>query len=680
MSKDVQLAQLRSAIDRASQLYYTPGCQSPLTDDEFESLMADLRELDPEDPRLTRVGVPYSDEDLKNKVPHRIPMGSLDNTDGGIAGFDPWYTKLVNQTTSDLSLVMSLKMDGASACVDYERGKLVRVVSRGDGRVGEDLTVNGIKWVGVPTQLPKPWTGTIRGEVMLYHEDFEAMQAAQTDDEELSNPRNVGNGIMGRNSGEDSDKLRFVAFNMVGEGNIATMTDKFKILKVLGFDVVRNWTVTGDADQIIEQVRDRFEKLEGEDRVRLPFDIDGLVVCVDDIAIQHKLTKDEKDELRPKFARAIKFATAKAATRVVGVTVTVGHTGAIVPTADLETVHVGGVNVDSALLNNWNVDSESPSAAHVKIGDVVEVERAGDVVPKITRIIQDDPDGEVIEEPPVCPACGSHTTRTNRGKEGVITFCSKPESCPAASQYRIRHYIKKTKILGVGSGLLDALTQDGLVETPVDLYKLTVESVENLQMGTNAKNKPIRVGHSRATDLIKEIDKTKTLRLDIFLGALGIDLLGQRRVKLISDEVEGLTTLDAWLDASNLEAINGDTIRESVTTGIENKRDLINELREIVTVEPLDAPPKKKNESDDTPDDSLLKGKSFCFTGTRDFQDQIEPNGGVVKSGISKKLDYLVQKDATSQSKKTEKAEGYGVKIIGIATLRAVLDGERELP
>jgi DNA ligase (NAD+) len=688
MTNKTELSQLRSAIDRASQLYYTPGCESPVTDDEYEALMGQLREIAPEDPRLTRVGVPYSAEDLRDKRNHSIPMGSLDNTDDSITGFAAWYDKvlaLLNVESADINV--SLKMDGNSVALQYDSGILVEAISRGNGEVGESLTANAVKWLGVPTNLPVPFTGTVRGEAILYKAEFEKLKEA---DPELTNPRNVGSGVLGRSDGTDSDKIRLVAFNLVDPRmKTRSLGIKFKALERMGFSPVRHQVIGGTRDEVVATVEKFFDQIESE-RDSLPFEIDGIVVMIDDVSLQDSITKDRKDALRPKYGRAVKFVTAKAQTKVTGVTITLGHTGVIIPTVILEPVYVGGVTVSNVLLNNWNAASESPSAAHVAIGDTVEIARQGDVIPKIVRVVEMPTDRQPIEEPKVCPICGAPTTRVLRDKEGAATYCTNKE-CSGQSIGKLDHYIGDSKkgvgILGVGDGVLNALVTSGLVSTPSDLYRLKLENLVDLSIGENKDGAAIRFGQRRATALLAEIEKSKSLPLTKFLGALGVPLLGRRRVEIVANE-QGLITLEDWLNEEKLRSIPGDVMRKTIADGLREARPIIDDLLAVgIIVTPhvsstlpafdlnaggseVAAPvgPKK------------IAGSTFCWTGTRELLDETKAAGGIEKSGISAKLDYLVQKDATSSSNKTMKAESLGVKIISIDCLRAVLSGERELP
>ena len=206
MGQNTRLAELRSAIDRTAQLYHTPGCISPIDDAEYDALMNELRSIDPSDERLTRVGTPYSSSGMRQEVDHKMPMGSLDNTIGSIAGFEPWYANVCSLAGAhSLDVNASLKMDGLSVELIYEVGKFKQAVTRGNGSVGLDITANAVRWIGVPTVLSAPFSGSIRGECMLYHSEFEQIKQANPG-EDYSNERNLCSGIAGRTDGKDNEK------------------------------------------------------------------------------------------------------------------------------------------------------------------------------------------------------------------------------------------------------------------------------------------------------------------------------------------------------------------------------------------------------------------------------------------------------------------------------------------
>lgn len=676
---DVKIATLSTAIDKADQAYHRHGA-SALTDAEYDALKAELRHIDPSNSILKRVGIPYSADELKTKVQHEIPVGSLENTDGGISGIVPWVEKITEKLgTSDYEIIASHKLDGCTAVATYENGELVRVVTRGNGEVGEDITANAVQWKGMPTRLPIDASLIVRGEIIMFKEEFDAHMAEKgRTDENISNPRNIGAGIISRKDGQYNTKMTFIAFNLAdpNEGKFElSMSEKYKLLRSFGFNVVFNAPVK--ATEISKLVK--FCQGVEEGRDNLEYEIDGVVIVLDDY--DHQQTLDP-GSLRPKHSRAVKFTSKKAITKILDVEITIGHQQNLAPTAVLEKVRVGGVYVEHAFLSNWN----EIKRLGVAIGDTVEVELAGDIIPKVIRLVEEGKDRKEIVEPKEFN--GYKTTRMLRGKPGAVTFLVGADDSPEIRKKKVKRWIGTSKkgvgILGIGSGVLDALCDGGnpLVQSPVDLYKFTEADLVDLVIGVNNSGGNIRMGEKRAQSLLAEIDKSKVLPLKKFLGSLGVDLLGTRRVAELSKEYN-LLTVEDWLDEGKTSVISGDVMRKAIQDGLSECSSLIQGLLDAgITV--LEEEPKKvvpeAPEGDSDPDSSdPFAGKAFCFTGTRDCVDEVEARGGVIKSGVSKKLDYLVQLDPMSRSGKSKKAEGYGVEIIGVEFLKKVLAGEAEL-
>lgn len=678
----LNLAETRLLIDKADSTYHRVGLESPITDEEYDAAKNHLRTLDSNDERLTRVGVPYSVEELRNKVEHTIPMGSLDNTDDGIAGYDKWYDWILQKLgVSEAPVFASLKIDGGSIRARYEEGKLKVVATRGNGEVGEDITANGINFHNLPLELPEPITCDVRGEAILYVKDFQKLVEAergvpfdQIPKKEISNPRNVGNGILGRDNGQDSEKIRLLAFNIITEGrDYESEEAKMQHLKELGFQPVP-YKVCADRNEL-----QKFYNVTASGRDNLPMEIDGVVVVVNNVQQQERfVTDDVKTRLRPKHSRAIKFPHRAATTILQDVDITLGHTGAVIPTAILEEVRIGGVNVTHALLNNW----EEINRLGIAIGDEVEVILAGDIIPKVIRCVKKDLNRTPIAEPTTCPSCGSPTTRELRGKDGAVTYCTKPVECPAALLGKVDHWIGGSKkgvgILGIGDTILKALWDQKIIADPSDLYTLKVDDLKDVELEGGG-----RIGESRATTIVENIQGKKDLPLHIFLGSLGIELLGRRRVQILQKSAKGkLDSLDDWLDTERFKTLEieglGDTIRSAIISGIDANRALIHRfLEKGVTV---GQPALVATESNgETKGGQIFDGLSFCLTGTRECIEDIERLGGTLKSGVSKKLDFLVQKDPLSSSNKTQKAEEYGVRIISIEYLKNVIAGKASI-
>lgn len=675
------LEEIRSRIDRADSAYHRPGLQPIMTDAEYDSLKTQLKQLYPTDERLTRVGVPYAAEDLRNKVEHTIPMGSLDNTDDGIIGFDPWYESITAKLgATEPPLVASVKVDGASIRARYENGVLAMVATRGNGEVGENITANGVNFAHLPTVLPEPITCDVRGEAILFVADFQKIcerdfgrPFAEIPVVDLSNPRNVGNGILGRDDGADSQYIQFLAFNIVSDREYTSYSEKLQHLTDLGFQPVLR-----KACNSAVEVR-KFYDTVANGRNNLPFEIDGVVVTLDKTEHQQPfITKDIKSQLRPKFARAIKFPHKSGITVLEGVLLTVGHTRAIIPTAKLREVRVGGVNVTHALLNNWT----EIERLGVAVGDEVEVVLAGDIIPKIIRCVKPSPTRTPIQEPKRCPSCGNPTTRTLRGEVGAVTYCCN-KSCPAAALAKIDHWIGNSKkgvgILGIGDTILKAMWDNQVINDPADLYTLTADDLAELTLDGGG-----RIGKSRAEKIIKNIDGKRKLKLHTFLGSLGIELLGRRRVQLLVESAAGkLDTLEQWLDTAELAKMTmpglGDTIKLAICAGIDENRTLIQKLLQNgVTVEVKTVATAEEVEVEAN-GEKPFAGLSFCLTGTRECIDDIERLGGGIKSGVSKGLSFLVQKDPLSASNKTQKADELGVKVISLDCLKDAISGMVDL-
>lgn len=678
------IQEIRFLIDKAAHFYYRANCRNAImTDERYDALIGKLRELWPSDERLIRIGVLYNADELRNKTPHPIPMGSLDNTDDGILGYEKWYHTTINKlNSSDLvSVCASLKIDGSSIRLKYKAGKLVEAATRGNGEVGENITANVANFQGVPICLSEDVDLDVRGEAILYVDDYKAIRSSEAgmpfdeiQEKDRSNPRNIGNGIIGRDDGTDSDKLHFIAFNV--EGDFASEDEKFKFLQNLGFKTVP-YRICPTTDDVIN-----FYNHVADNRDSLPFEIDGVVVVINEIRHQKVfITNDIKTRLRPKYARAIKFPHKSNKTILRDVILSVGHTRAIIPTAVLDETRIGGVNVTSALLNNW----DEIDRLNVAIGDEVEVVLAGDIIPKIIRVVKRNDDRKPIPAPERCPACNSHTTRNHRGKDGAVLYCTNND-CPEAMLQKVDHWIGSSKkgvgILGIGDTILRTLWNNGIVKSPADLYTMTVDQIKDLEM-----NSGIRIGEPRAVEIVNNIADKRYLSLPVFLGSLGIELLGRRRVELLKDAAGGqLDTIHDWLDTDKLSTIKidgfGDTIRAAVVDGINENKALIAKFIECgVTIDAQNVISETSNDSSDSA--GVMSGVSFCFTGTRDCVEEVQRLGATITSGVAKSKpspDFLVQKDPLSNSNKTKNAEANGhTKIISLDFLKRVLAGKASL-
>lgn len=653
----MKLNELQSFIDRADQVYYNAGSsESPgysevnLADDEYDSYKSLLREINPTDERLSRVGPPYSGNGAFTERHHQYLMGSLNNSNNETE-FRKWHTK-----TNSSSLLGTLKIDGSSIAATYDGGKLQHVLTRGDGKTGQDITRNAIKFKGVPTSLPDPIDCVIRGEAVLKVQDWKRL-----DLEMQTNPRNYGNGIITRHDGLNCEYISFIAFDIFGIFGMEFETEEsaIKYLLHLGLEVVQNRSCTTVDDAI-----DWYNQIH-EDRKTLDYWIDGIVYRISHKAFQGSLGMSSN---RPKGRIAFKFPSVNNITEVTGLTVTVGHTGAIIPTAQLRPVQIGGTTVSNALLNNY----EEIGRLNVAVGDTVLVVKSGDIIPKIIKVIDRPEQRTEITEPATCPIChGSIGHRSNVGGDNTVAIYCLSSNCPAKSSQKVKRWIKSLDILGIGPAVLESLINEGLISNAADLYTLTTD-IAKLNIGKSGT-----LGENRAQYILDEINKKRDLTIDQFIGSLGISYLGKRRVEIIRQQNSKFNDLSSWTDDISL-------VQESDNIGIPNIAETIqSEIRDamptialliangvqIAATEPIEP------ESNIAMPDERFK---FVLTGKMSqerniIKEQIEQNGHEVASAMSSNVDYLVAADPDSGSSKMKKAAKLGITVISEDELQQLL-------
>jgi DNA ligase (NAD+) len=636
-----RLSTVRELIDRADHAYYTTGL-ALMEDSVYDSLKDELHRAAPDDIRLKRVGAPIPAESVLEKRSHRIPMGS--------------QRKAMNQTELQdwaanhpvgTNYHANLKNDGGSASFEIVNGSLFRAITRGDGEVGEDITANARRFQGIPAKVMRngrPFSGTIRGEVILAIPDWR-----KADPEQTTNPRNLATGIARRKDGSEAELLTVIAFRAYDENDVeigVTEAAMESELKAMGFLVGES--LVGSLDQVWAFV----EAVEAK-RPSLPYWIDGIVVKIDDVAQQKALGVVDG---RPKGQVAVKFEAQGEVTVLTKVELTVGHTGAIIPTAVFEPVTIGGTTVSRALLCNWT----EIAALDVAIGDRIKVEKRGDIIPKVNMVVERVSGRVPIPEPTTCPVCGSPAARKSNvgGEETALHFCLN-EDCHARAVGKIDRWLTSLEILGIGSEVLTSLVEQMDVHDAADLYVLHERKNELAAVTTNG----IRFGERRATKLLEEIEKTRVLTLEQVIGSLGIDALGKRRVEIIRQSVPGMMdSLATWLDgtlAKHAEAAGVPNVAARIVADLEKKRPLVEKLlRNGVLVREEAAAAKV---SADAP--------SFCFTGKSsrpraEMQSLVQAKGWGVKDDVSKGLTFLVLADPNSTSSKAVKARKLGTKCI----------------
>lgn len=647
---------LRDRILKARHAYYNLG-EPLLSDAEYDSLEDELRRLVPDDPLFQQVGAPVSADSILTKARHAMPMGSQNKVNSE-AEFRAWLARC-----GDGALHASLKGDGASAAAYYRDGQLSQVISRGDGLVGEDITANAIRFKGLPAWAG--FSGAVRFEVILTVEDW-----ARVDPARSKNPRNAGSGIMGRKNGFQSDHLSAFAFDIdeVRGGipvRFATESEKIQRLTELGFMVM-----PGRQCETADQAVAWFRQVTAE-RDRLDFWIDGVVMKLESIAQQEALGVTAG---RPKGQVAWKFDSAGAETVLEDVVISGGHTGALIPTAKLRPVEIGGTTVSSASLANF----DEIARLDVAVGDSVWLIKANDIIPKIVRVTERAPDRRPIAVPTACPFCGGAVgrRRMTSGESGVILECQNP-ACEKKSSGKINRWIASLDIQGIGDSVLEAMLDRFGIEDASGLYALRERGAELAEMIINT-DKSIRLGEKRAQSILDAIDATRTLTLAQFLGSLGIDHLGIRRVELIIAAAGGaLDTLEDWRcgrlrDPAMAEQAGVPNLGAAIQDGIDAMAPLIDRL--LANGVEILPPQRDLPESDDSPRLTVcISGKLPSGLHKGDYEAPLEAAGMRLVDTVTRELNLLVLADPNSTSSKAAKARKLGIEVISEEALRLKL-------
>ena len=661
-SKDVEgkIESLRAKIRHYEYLYYVLD-QPEISDAEFDKLMRQLKDLEVEHPELLTADSPTQRVGGKPregfvKARHSSPMLSLDNTYNEEELRD--WERRVHELSGreDVDYVCELKLDGMSLALIYENGKLVRGITRGDGTVGEDVTLNVRTVRSVPLSIPKerlkkagiPPNFEVRGELLMptaafkkVNEERECKGLAT-----FANPRNFTAGTVRQLDANITAERRMDYFPYILLENGRTYFDRHSktldALQAAGFKVNQNRELVHGIDEAWTFIRQWEEKRES-----LPYEIDGIVLKVDRTALQDELGFTGK---APRWAIAYKYAARAGITKLEDIRVQVGRTGKLTPVAMLSPVLIGGTTVRNATLHNM----DEIERLGVKIGDWVQVERGGDVIPKIAKVIDDKEhprprDLRDFEMPKKCPVCGTDVVRT----EGEVDYRCVNANCPAKLRETILHFASRgiMNIDGMGEALVNQLTERGLVRNIADIYKLTKADLLSLE----------RMGDKSAQNILDEIENSKKLPLERVIYGLGIRMVGERTAQFLAEHFGSMEALES-AGVEELQNVNevGPRIAESIVEffGIAANRKLVERLREAG----LTLTGQKKQRG------TKLAGKTFVLTGTlahftRDeAKKMIEDAGGKVTGSVSKKTDYVVA--GADAGSKLDKAKELGVQVI----------------
>jgi DNA ligase (NAD+) len=652
---------LRNSILRAKTAYYY-GSTPLMFDAQYDAMESELAALSPNDPVLAIVGSPVPPDSLLVKAEHAMPMGSQDKLNSE-EEFRSWWTK--NKVTS---VNASLKADGGSAAAYFDQGPLKQSISRGDGLIGDDITANAMRFAGLPVWAGSNaigFTGSIRFEAILTVENW-----AVVDPDMPTNPRNVGNGIMGRKNGVHCEYLTAYAFDIdeIVDGKRIEWDkedQKIKRLKELGFNVILNETCNS-VDEAIEF----FRKVEKQ-RPNLEMWIDGVVFKINDVRQQLALGVVGN---KPKGQVAWKFEVVGVETVLESITISGGHHGGLYPTAVFTPVQIGGTTVSCASLSNF----DEIDRLGIAIGDKILVAKMNEIIPGVLQVIERPEYRKTIDRPTCCPFCNGEVgyKKNTSGNDGVLLMCLNPE-CEKKSTGKIRKWINSTNILGIGDTLLEALVDRFGVQDASDLYTLKDRKSDLVNLVTN-DDRGLKLGEKRATTVLEAIESKRVLDLDVFLGSLGIEGLGKRRVEIIANKVGiELNSLDKWMtgklrdaDFAAMAGVPG--IGKQIQDGIESFSEVIEKmLANGVVVNGL------------LPKAQAIEGaRTLCISGKlnsgkkkADYADALRVVGIELVDDVSKGLNFLVLADPGSNSSKAQKAQKLGISIISEEEMILLAEG-----
>ncbi len=685
---EAKIEALREEIRHHEYRYYVLD-DPKISDAEFDRMMNELKKLEAAHPELVTPDSPTQRVGGKPregfvKVVHSTPMLSLDNaySEDELRNWERRVHELSGR--KDIEYVCELKLDGMSLALRYEGGKLVRGITRGDGSTGEDVTSNvrtvrSLPLSVSPEQLKKagiPADFEVRGEMLMPMASFKRMNEEREKHglSQFANPRNATAGTVRQLEPSITAQRRLDYFTYMllrstgGDARVSTNREfggtgvparsttifgnhwqALNALDAAGFKVNPRRTLATNFDEVWKFIGEWEEKRE-----TLPYEIDGVVIKVNSTAMQRELGYTGK---APRWAIAFKYAARAGITKIEDILVQVGRTGKLTPVAALKPVPIGGTTVSRATLHNM----DEIDRLGVKIGDWVEVERGGDVIPKVTRVVddKDHPRGhKLFHMPEKCPVCGGHVVRT----EGEVDHRCVNQKCPAKLRETILHFASRgvMNIDGMGDALVNQLTERKMVKDVADIYKLTKADLLKLE----------RMGDKSAQNVLNEIERSKKLPLERMIYGLGIRFVGERTAQFLA---EHFGEMDDLVMASEEELQQVEEVGPRIAKSIveffaePKNRELVDELRAAG----LTFRGKKKQRG------TKLAGKTFVLTGTlanysRDeAKKMIEDAGGKVTGSVSKKTDYVVA--GADAGSKLDKAKELGVKVVDEKEMEGLL-------
>ncbi len=648
---------LRKQLEHHEYLYYVLD-QPEISDAEYDALMRALRDLEEKHPELRTADSPTQrvggqPREGFVKVPHSSPMLSLDNAlnEQELREFDARVRALLKSESYEY--VAELKLDGLSMAAYYDDGRFAQAVTRGDGRVGEEVTENARTIRSLPLRLlpvnqkDRAIHATafeVRGEVVMQRRSFERLneERERAGLSRFANPRNAAAGALRAldPSVTAARQLDYFTYFLLHNGRsfLNSQWQTLETLHAAHFKVNPYRKKCSGLDDLLEFIHHWETK-----RDTLPYEIDGVVAKIDSVEQQEVLGWTSK---APRWAIAFKYPARQASTVLENIEVQVGRTGTLTPVAHLKPVSLSGVTVSRATLHN----EDEIARLGVEIGDTVLVERSGDVIPKIVRVIEPGAHRRKFRMPSACPVCGGHVVR----EEGEAASRCVNTNCPARLRESLLHFAARgvMDIDGMGDALVDQLLSRGLVHNIADLYGLTIEQLLELE----------RMGEKSASKVIRNIDESRSRPLARVLNGLGIPFVGERTAQILAahfgsvDEIAAASA-ETLQEADEIGPKVADAIRQFF--GEKRNRELIERLRTAGLC--FNAPKEAKKQG-------RLTGKTLVLTGTlqtltrEEAKERIEAAGGQVAGSVSSKTTYLVE--GGDPGSKLQKAKELGVEII----------------
>ena len=644
-----EISKLVSLLNKYSYDYYVED-NPQISDTEYDTLYKQLEKLEKKYPELIlensptqRVGDRVLDE--FEKIRHKVPMLSLSNTFSteDLKDFDSRIKKLIPD--NKVEYICELKIDGLAISINYENGKLVSAATRGDGTIGEDVTDNIKTIFSIPKVLKDSRSFEVRGEVYLPRKSFDLLNAEREKNNEVlfANPRNAAAGSLRQLDSKITAKRRLSAFiySIVGENTIDSQENALNTAITYNLPVNPNFKLCQNIYEVIDYIN-----YWSEHKNDLPYDIDGIVIKVNSYATQEEIGYTQKS---PRWATAYKFPEEELATKLLDVELSVGRTGIITPVAILDPIVISGSTVSKASLHNKDIIDE----LDIHIGDMVVVKKAGEIIPKVVRVVKELRTEGTIKYtmPTSCPSCKEQTyVREN----DPFTRCKNPD-CPDQNIRKIIHFASREalNIEGLGEKVVATLYEQGLISHTIDLFSLDREKLISLE----------RMGEKSVDNLLNAIEASKESSLDKVIFALGILNVGKKAGKILAEKYLNLSnfmnaTLDELINLDDVGQITADSILDYLSE--DNNIRFINDLIQIGMNPQYEVAEVNTN--------NIFAGKTVVLTGKlveltkNEAKDYLEKNGAKVTGSVTSKTDLVIAGDKAGS--KLVKAEQLGIQVI----------------